>query len=145
MEDFLFESFKLSFSFHDIAVVPLDITGFLEPSSEICDYDFVHVVIELWCIFEFTSSDIETVFIETCSTPEHESYSFFLFAVSDDRIVLEEPDWMLMPDFSSSFWKWMNYLFSESFTDGTFFILEMRFIIEDVRWRCHDGCFFLSG
>ncbi len=71
----LFDSLESPFALHDVLVIPLDLLGFLEPSSQMGLFDLGDVVVEHRRVFELLSDNVEPFLVEVGTTPEHQAYS----------------------------------------------------------------------
>ena len=139
----LLQSFELSLPLHDVRIVPLDIPRESEPTSEFIGVDLRESIIKSRCILEFATSDIESIFCEVSTTPEYESHPTLFSTISDDRIAVEEPDRMSVPDFACCIREYSLYLRSESFADSSVSLGQSGFVAEDVRRSRHSVVFML--
>lgn len=93
----LFQSFQLTFSTDNIFVVPLNDFGFLQPSPQRGFVDFRYVGVKDRSILKLFANYIQTRFVEISAAPKHQSDPELLLAIANNRIAIQEPDWVRMP------------------------------------------------
>src|SRR5215211_3504585 len=113
----LFEPLKPAFSFHYVLIVPLDILRLSKPLFRLLGIDLGNVLEEHRGVFELFSEDRQPFFFKVCPAPKHQPDSLLLSAVTDDRISVEEPDRMCVPDLVFGFRECSVYRPSQQITD----------------------------
>src|SRR5690606_9185968 len=95
----LFEPFQTSFSFHDVFIVPLYLPRYFQPTHKVIDIDLPYLGIENGGILEFFPFCGQFIFSEACPAPKYQAQAFFLFAVAHNRVSVQKPNGVSMPDF----------------------------------------------
>src|SRR5690606_29133332 len=84
---------------HDILVVPLNQAGLLEPALERSHVDLLYPRKAHLCGFELAFR-FEVRLLERLPAPKHQIDAALAFGVTHDRIPVEKPNRVRMPDFA---------------------------------------------
>lgn len=93
----LLQSLEFSPTLDDILVVPLDGFCFRQPTLEVFDLHVVNAGVSRLGGFK-AALGLQAGLIETLTAPEHQPHTVFHLAVTDNRIAIQEPYRMTMPD-----------------------------------------------
>lgn len=80
-----------------VAVIPLDVAGFCQPAAQVRVVDLVSRRVPSLGGFE-AALDLQLEFIEALPAPEQETDASFEFAVPDNRVAIQKPYGMGVPD-----------------------------------------------
>src|SRR5262249_39911318 len=95
----LLQSLQLPLALHDVLVVPLDLDRLFEPPLEIFGGDLTVSGVPGFSGLE-TPFGRKTRLVERLAAPEHQSDAVLELAVADNRISVQEPHRVTVPDFA---------------------------------------------
>ena len=93
----LLQSLEFALSFHDVLVVPLDLDRLFEPPFEIFGSDLIVGGVSCFGGLK-TPFGLQTRLVEGLAAPEQEADAIFELVVADNRIALQEPHGVPVPD-----------------------------------------------
>jgi hypothetical protein len=95
--DGLFQPFQLPLATDDVLVVPLNISSLYQPSLQILYVDLVSGSVASFGGFE-RAFLLQPVFLKGPTAPEEEADTILQFAVPNNRISIQKPNRMGVPD-----------------------------------------------
>ena len=93
----LLQSLEFALALHDVLVIPLDLDRLLEPPLEIPGRDLIVRSIPGFGGLE-TAFGLKTRLVEGLAAPEQEADAVFELVVADDRVAVQEPHRVPVPD-----------------------------------------------
>ena len=99
------EALKSPFSLDNVLVVPLNLGGFLKPAVQVFGLNLVRVRVKNGGILKLSAEHIQSRFFKVCAAPKHQANAAFLLAEADDRIAVQKPNGMTMPNLKICMWK----------------------------------------
>jgi hypothetical protein len=93
----LLQSLEFALALHDVLIVPLDVDRLLEPPLEILGRDLIVRGVPGFCSLE-TAFRIKTRLVEGLAAPEQEADAVFELAVANNRVSVQEPHGVPVPD-----------------------------------------------
>ena len=102
---------------HDVFVVPLNVPRFFEPAIQVSRVDLIRCGVTRFGCLELALV-LQTRLLKGLSAPKKESNASFQLAVAYDRVAIEKPDGVGVPDFAFRFAQYQINLSGKCFANG---------------------------